>query len=380
MLWINGSSRLDNQKIAMKFLSILRLLVLYLFGLGMFALFGGSGCLASPAPELDHHFQEINYKAVIDDFAHLDAASQQSPENLYLTGQAYLRRYDFIGAEPFLRQCQQAGFNGLPGWDPTELLLDRIHTLKQHCPPYYAKFHYANAEIEVFGRRNQWSDTIYAVLPAYAERAYHAFGSSTPKITFYMFDKLDDYLAFFKAAAWGNSPRGYQAGTGNVGVVFFCQYLPDGRECGASDLSWRQGCVAHEYGHALCNTIYGDTYLTDVPPWINEGLADLMAKPWFQHHLDEEQIKLIGSLAKQGAQPPSYDDLCHQFYKTSSASYALDKLMILRLIGGQDISCVARILAEAKQSHGNFEQAMRVVAQRDPYGVYNDLIREYWHK
>jgi hypothetical protein len=105
-----------------------------------------------------------------------------------------------------------------------------------------------------------------------------------------------------------------------------------------------------------------------------------MAKPWFQHHLDDEQINLIATQAKQGAQPPSYYDLCHDFYKTSSASYALDKLMIVRLIGGQDISCVPHLLAEAKQNHGDFEEAIKVVAQRDPHAVYNDIISEYWHR
>ena len=39
------------------------------------------------------------------------------------------------------------------------------------------------------------------------------------------------------------------------------------------------GDVMHEYGHALCDTIYGDNYLDHVPERLNEGMADAVAKP-----------------------------------------------------------------------------------------------------
>jgi hypothetical protein len=259
------------------------------------------------------------------------------------------------------------------------LLLDRARTIKQLSPPLYREYKDGTGGITVYGRTDEWLKSVYDVLPEMVQRGRAAFGSSTPHISFYMFDQPANYMQFFKAVS-GSTPRDHQAGTGMANMVLFCQFEPDGRVCGPDDLTWRRGCVLHEYGHALCNTVYGDSYVRDIPPWLNEGLADLLAKPLFGVHFAKEPADKAREFAHKGESPPTYDQLCHQFYEHGDKGYILAKLMIARLFAKSDISAMGRLIARAREKHGDFEAAIRDVFGVEPKAIYDETVATCWKK
>jgi hypothetical protein len=251
-------------------------------------------------------------------------------------------------------------------------------TSRRLTPPLYREFHEGGARLTVYGNHDKWLDEVYEVLPTFVTQANMAFGDSPTYINLYMFDNKDAYMEFFKANCDGYVPGNDQSGTGSINFAVFSEFCSDGSSRGVNDLADRRGCVLHEYGHALCSTIYGDDYFRVVPGWLNEGLADLIARPLFGPEFD----KYPSNVAQESKLyvPPSYDVLCGQFYGKGAMPYVLAKLMVKEIFGNSKLSQIGRVLVIAKEKHGDFDSAIAEVMKVNPREVYDRIVRTYWSK
>jgi hypothetical protein len=345
-----------------------------------FAIASQNASAASSSSKLAEHFKSGQFAAAIADFENLTSEEKKQPAHCYLAALAHMSRHDYSAAETLLIHCQQLKFEAYSGWASIDSLLKRIHTLKRLSPPFYGDFKDGSASITVFGVKNEWLNPIYKVLPVFVKRGREGFGDKQTHINLYLFDNKDKYVEFFETMSEGHKPGGDQAGTGVINLVVFSQYCLDGSSRGVNDLPDRLGCVLHEYGHALCSTAYGDDFFGVVPGWLNEGLADLVARPLFGRQFDEQPAVVAREMAANHTPLPSYDDLCHHFYGHGSAPYILAKLMVARIFGDQSLSRVSNVLDSAKAKHGNFEAAIIEVMKVEPRKVYDEVVRKYWHR
>src|SRR4030095_366378 len=162
-------------------------------------------------------------------------------------------------------------------------------------------------------------------------------------MTFYFFDTRETFEHFY-LAMFGIKPRDWwHDGTGNFNVVAYCERDRNDKVSRPPGARRTTGDVLHEYGHALCSTYYGDGYLTAVPNWLNEGLVDAVADPFYAE-LFGHYRKLLSEQG-QRSNPPSYRQMCRELYKDPEVRYAVAGLMVQELLDGKP-DRVKRILDE----------------------------------
>lgn len=159
--------------------------------------------------------------------------------------------------------------------------------------------------------------------------------------------------------------RGWQDGTGDSNVVVFCELNSDGRP---RSLQEAGGDVLHEYGHCLCNTIFGDNYLDRVPQWFDEGAADAIARPYYDR-LFEYSVRRIKDEVANGRPAPTYKQMCSEVYNDPQLRYVYARLMMQELLAGRPLSTLQLILNKARETQ-NFDLAIKQVTGTDP----DDLI------
>ncbi len=305
--------------------------------------------------------------AAIQSFYRLSPTEKRDPEVCYAAGYAWMRLHRPDVARGLLIQAVCDGFEGYRGWESTGDLLSRTSQVEKFEPPLLRTFHDgASMKIQVYARETTWLKPVIAAMPAFMMRAKEIFGTGYPSITFYFFDARETFENFY-SGMFGTKPRDWwHDGTGNFNVVAYCERDRNGRVSRPPGARQTVGDVLHEYGHALCSTHYGDGYLKAVPNWLNEGLADAIAYPFYEKRIRRSRLRLA-EWGKKGL-PPSYGQMCRELYKDPEIRYAVAQLMVQELLNRKP-NRIKRILDEARRS-GSFERALKRVTGFDG---------RYWH-
>lgn len=327
--------------------------------------------------EFSNDFNLFQYGKVIEDYKQLSKEAQDNPENCYKFGFACLRKHDFLSAENPLRIAVD-GFAGYDNYPSPKELLDRVNTLKRLCPPYYKDVS-LNGTVcfKVYGRPTPWLQSVASEFDYYAKRVREVFGANAPVLSCYFFDNRSDYEEFYKTMFGTKITRDWQDGTGDSNVILFCERTVKGGMTGDKNLPYLRGCILHEMGHALCNTIYGEQYLKVVPAWFDEGMSDELAKTYFSSWHFQWYSQLLKEAATKGT-APSYSQMCNKLYEDANTRYAFAKEMAASIVVNQKPDVISNIVRAAKRRNGDFEAAIREVTGTSPHAAYEKTVEKFW--
>lgn len=289
----------------------------------------------------------------------------------YLNGYAWVRLHRPDLGKPFLQLAAERGFDGYPGWESTGALLERIALVERLRPPLSKSVKDARGveAVRVFADDTPWIQAVVQAVPEFMERAHAVFGEDLPPIDFYLFRSRDSYNRFHKALFGVPIVRWWQNGTGDSNVVAFCQEDRDGKVLGPPGLPRARGDVLHEYTHALLNGLYGDGYLRHVPQWLDEGVSDFTARPYYRELFEASGGLIRKALARSA--PPTVQELSRGIYEhDSSLRYAMARVMVEELMRGRDMKTIPEILRQAA-AKGDFEKSIVEVT-----GISSSQLRE----
>jgi hypothetical protein len=311
----------------------------------------------------------------IEDYKRLPPEVQNTPVASFWAAQCYMRRHQFLAAEPLLRIACEGDLRE-PQRTVAIKLHERVERLKALCPPLDGEYGASGASIRVYARKTPWAGSITLQMPRFLARARQAFGEPLPAISFYLFEERTTYDAFYTSMASTENSTGHR-GTGSYHMVLFCQFFLNGNRIGDRDPGDLFARVLHEYGHALCSTSYGDRYHDQVPQWLNEGLADAFASIYSEH--PHARASSAIQRAKERRQPPTYEELCHDLYSDGRTGYAMGDLMVEEILKNQDISALGRLIKTARGDDGDFESAIRKVTGKDAQAVFQHVMTTHWN-
>lgn len=303
----------------------------------------------------------------------LNSSEKENGEGSYVAGQiyAYLNQPDV--AEKYFKRAEAQHFQGYDTWGYTANRLQQLVRLQAIRPPLYRL---PCRSITTYGKSNTWLSTVGAGVSKFEPYAEAYFGRPLPPITFYFFDSRPEFNSFHKELLHADVVHSWHDGTGNFNVVLFCEVDQSGRVTRPANRLSTTGDVLHEYGHALCATIYGDDFLSVVPQWFNEGIADALAAPFYDElyrHAADHLRKMCA--ARRPA--PSYEVLAGRMYEDPETGYAFGRLMVKEILGQNLKPYVARaILDNARRS--NFDLAMRTVCGMGGKEAYERVRARYW--
>lgn len=331
----------------------------------------------SPLDKFDDDFRNFRYVAVINDYKELSAKDKALPRICYDIGFSRLRKHDFVNAEAPLRSAIARGFKAYDGYPAPATLLARVEKLKRLCPPLKTDIINGSVRIKVYAREMPWLLSVSPELPKFLEAAKRAFGDSTPPITFYFFDKYSDYHEFFLALFDVDGARDKQLGTGDYNVVLFTAKDDKNEESGKANIKYKHGCILHEYGHALCNTVYGDNYLDKIPDWLDEGLADELARPYlspqhfayYKKHLAEISVK---------EPPPSLEAMTTTMYENSDDRYPFAHEMTEHMLEERGTSLFRPLVTKARELDGDWAAAIKDVTGKSVESIYDQTVSDFW--
>jgi hypothetical protein len=272
------------------------------------------------------------------------------PARAYLLGLCLVRVHRFSEARAYLELAKARDYAMPPGWERTEDLLVRVAqcdalrpALRSSYPPQAS-----NPTLKLFAVPGRWGDEVAQDLPRLVEAAQFAFPDRLPATDIYLFDKRRVYDSFFRSL-FGMAPvRSWQHGTGRVHAVVFCAEDQDGAPHPPAARARLPADLLHEYGHALCEARYGDLYIDSIPQWLNEGLADAVARGRYQALYQASPLLVRATYAKTA--PPTYADMSAHLYEGEpTARYALARLMVDQLLGPRMNASIAPLLDEARR-------------------------------
>jgi hypothetical protein len=322
-----------------------------------------------------HNCSGGRYFAAVKAFYRLSATEKRKPEVCYATGYAWMRLHRPEMAKGLLVFALCQGFEGYRGWESTGDLLSRVSQTEKFKPPLLKAFHDAtNLKIRVYGRQTDWSKPVFAAMPDFMTRAREIFGADYPAIDFYFFEARDHFDNFYSAMFGTRSQKWWHNGTGTFNVVAYCERHRDGSVAGVPGAPRNIGNVLHEYGHALLSTYYGDGYLRVVPNWLNEGLADAVARPLHPELFNESRERVSG-WGRNGV-PPTYKQMCRELYDDPDVRYAVARLMVEELLNGEP-DRIKRILNEARRTR-SFERALKSVTGYEGRYWHRRIVARYW--
>lgn len=218
----------------------------------------------------------------------------------------------------------------------------------------------------VYADERAWSEVI-SLIPDFVARAHELFGRHLPHINFNLFAKYSDLAEHFREITGHPKPL---LGTGGIGWMIACKTDRNKRPAHSGS----PGVVMHEYGHALCNTIYGSQYLNHIPSWLNEGFADYAALPWAESWYESAPV-IIRNAAQNGTLP-TFRTLSRNFFKYDEAAYPIARLMVVELLRGRGPEAVGEILQQAKDHGGAFVDVVTEMANRRPQDLYAKVITD----
>ncbi|HEY9868290.1 MAG TPA: hypothetical protein V6D08_03930, partial [Candidatus Obscuribacterales bacterium] len=316
------------------------------------------------------------FSAAIKSFYRLSPSEKRNAEICYAAGYAWMRLHRPDVAKGLLILAVSQGFEGYRGWESAGDLLSRISQMEKFAPPHLRTFcDQGNSKIRVYGRQTSWSQPVLLAMPQFVTRAKEIFGEDCPAINFYFFEAREHFENFYSAMFGTRTQKWWHDGTGSFNVVVYCERRRDGAIAGTPGAARTIGNVLHEYGHALCSTYYGDGYLKAVPNWLNEGLADAVAYP-FYGELFSQSRKLLSVQERKGLPAPSYKQMCRELYEDPDVRYTFARLMVEELLANEP-SRIKRILKEARRA-GSFERALKTVTGFEGRYWYRRIAARYW--
>ncbi|MDX2106057.1 MAG: hypothetical protein SFY67_06605 [Candidatus Melainabacteria bacterium] len=345
---------------------------LFVLFLPTILLFGFKFCPKAHAEDLNRVFNlmaKSKYSAALNVLQkdHLNL----NGEGEYLEGYCLMRLHQLSEAKPHFLKSVQLGYTPYSQWTSTREFLDRIDRFEQIRP-----VRQPNACIEIYAANSNWTNPILKELPRFADRAKYVFGN-VPKITFYILAKRKDFSTLYRDMFQNSAEeRWWNNGTGVSNVVVFSERDKDGKWSLFPGTARAYGDVLHEYGHALCDTIYGDNYLDHVPEWLNEGMADAIARPYYgELFLDSDN--LLHRYAQKN-KPPEYEVLCHGLYRSPDVGYAFGRLMVEQLLAG-DVRRIAAIVSNSRVAQ-DFEAGIKSATGKSGKDAYNAVVKKYWSR
>lgn len=319
-------------------------------------------------------FSKGQYSAYLKAYSTLPERKKQDAEACYFAGHAWLRLHKPELAEPLLSRALKS--DDAETCDLARKLLNDVAAMKRLAPGNSCQIRNGSfLKMQVFAGDSIWTQSLLDALPQFLTRAVTIFGDELPQIDFYFFGRRSRFEQFFKLMFAQDIPTGWLNGTGNSNIVVFCEQNGSGQCAHAPGHSRTFGDVLHEYGHALCTTIYGDTYLDLVPQWLNEGLADAIAAPYYEE-LFRQSEHFLHAYAQDHA-PPTYNEICHNLYDHPAVGYAIARFMVQNFAGEENLSAIKKVIERAQQT-GNFERAVADATGIGARSHYKSVIKKYW--
>jgi hypothetical protein len=317
------------------------------------------------------------YEELLRTYAQMSDKDKAKGETLYLVGYAYMQIRNHEQARPYLQAAIKKGFNGFPQWTSARSLLTKIKLAESLRPPFLSETKDDDGQVKmrIYGSHTEWINYVISATPLYLKRAEDVFGKQIPLVDFYLFATRYEYDEFFKTMFDGYQPKSHQDGTGDNNMVVFCQIGDSGKIEIPAGSNRALGNVLHEYSHCLCRTIYGDNYLKDVPQWLDEGIADYVAEPYFaeQYKSYEQRIKTFA----ENHDPPSYKQMCRELHKDPDMRYAIGCMMVRELVAEKGELIVASLMETACQVR-DFNKAITQLAGCKPELLLQKVVRKYW--
>ena len=278
------------------------------------------------------------------------ARDSMPPDYSYLVGLSLLRVHEFEEALPFLEHALRLRYRAVAGWKSTRYLRDRAKAFFEKRPPLRASFPKAAEQplIRVYAEDHEWVREILKSFPRLLKEASRVFPDRLPATDFFLFPEHADYESFFRTMYGDNTaPRPHQHGAGRVGAVLLCLEDRDGKD--HTDRRRLEGDLLHEYGHALCEERFGDLYLRKVPNWLNEGMADAIARNW-SRRLYEVSPAAVRSLHEKDRVPTYLEMRAHLYSRDPWERYSLARLMLDALLGDRGDRELGPLLDEASRT------------------------------
>lgn len=321
-----------------------------------------------------HYYVDGQFQKVLAEYPGLPADLHDNPQVYFYVGQSYLRERDIEHAEEFLLKSDKKGLSKQQAERATAALA-RIAILKQLRPPILSEHALDGYRIRVFARDTPWSRNLIKQMPVFLARAKEAFGNENCFVNFYLFEDHPSYDRFFDS--WTGEPKNeLHRGTGCMHTVLYCRYFPSGREVGIGNINDLYFRVLHEYGHALCNTLYGDRFR--MPQWLDEGMADYFGWRFKPNGAELSSKKLQGIAERTPA--VTLESLSKRLHEDNELGYAVSDVLVTRLFQDKPISIYRQIIEKARASDPNFNDVVMQVTGRDPQLVYEQILKAYWSK
>jgi hypothetical protein len=286
------------------------------------------------------------------------------PGRAYLLGLALVRVHRFDEARPYVEAAKARGYGSPPGWETAHSLRLRIARCEILRPPLRCTYPDDAAPlIRLYAYPRAWSDEAAADLGALVAAARTVFPGRLPPTDVYLIPERKAFERFHASLFGVGTTHPRQSGAGRVNAVVLCEEDADGlSRFGVARRLLLPAGLLHEYAHSLCEARYGDLYLERVPQWLNEGLAEAIARIRYDPYPELSSEIVRRSYAERLA--PTYEDLSIRMYEAGAAElwarYALARVMTARLLGIEGTGTIARLLDEARRD-GDFERAMREV-------------------
>ncbi|MBI3507545.1 MAG: hypothetical protein HY059_22140 [Proteobacteria bacterium] len=173
------------------------------------------------------------------------------------------------------------------------------------------------AEIAVFAAGSDaWTDAAAKAVPEFAKIGRRMFSGAAPQINLFLFSDPERFRSFTRAALGEER----SAGTGNFHLVAICLRCESRR----ADDPETVAVVLHEFSHAWMNTYLRERYRVDYlsrtvrRPFLDEGMADVVAGLWDTHFLARRR-RMLKDRIRRGSAPPRLEDL-----RSESAFYGKD--------------------------------------------------------
>jgi hypothetical protein len=299
------------------------------------------------------------------------------PRAQYVAGHSWMRLHRPDLAKPLLAAAVKGGFTGYPGWESADAFLKRIDWIDRLRPPP-AKGLPEDGRLKglrIFADDTPWIRAILAAFPDFVRRANEVFGEDLPPIDVYLFQSRLAYKDFYKSLFGVDIPTAWQNGTGSANVVTFCQEDREGKPINAPGSPRALGDVLHELNHALVHTMFGDNYLRHVPQWLDEGLSDFLARPYYKELFESSAVLLRRQLATSAA--PTTDELARRMYERDpNLHYAMARYMVDELLKDRKPAVILEILKRARPE-GDFEKALVEGAGTTPAELRGRVIARF---
>jgi hypothetical protein len=331
----------------------------------------------SAAQNLNDYSRKGQYLALVKTYSALSEAEKNQPSALYVAGFAWMRLHRPEKAKPLFQAAIKSDFDGYPGWTSAKTYLEEINSIERDTPPFFADVSDGSqTKIHAYSKQTAWTAPVLRALPGFVKRATQIFGDEVPAINFYFFEDRTAFNDFYKNIFGLNVPTAWQDGTGNANIVVFCERNKDGKMIMTPGSDLAIGDVLHEYGHAMCNTIFGDGYLEQVPKWLDEGTADAVAAPYFVALFQNYNERLVAAAAA-GQAPPTYEQMSRELYKDPNLRYALASMMVQEIVKEKDITVLRKIIDRARQLQ-DFERAIKDTTGSSSSEFHRRVVKRYW--